>query len=135
MSGSKIKSMFVYQVLCLLSLLLILAAFGGSSLVWLRQEISESAGRVRVFETDLAKLDRRFRYLEGKIAEIHQPEYLKRRSHVLGMNLVQPARSQVVRLTLPGGLEKEGSAIGGAEPLVGSFDLAFMELEPGTAAE
>ncbi len=51
------------------------------------------------------------------------------------MNLVQPARSQVVRLTLPGGLEEEGSAIGGAEPLVVSFDLAFMELERGTAAE
>ena len=125
--------LFAPKVLFFLVLMLSLCAFGGAGLVWFRQEIAESAQRIRADETQIAELERRLRYFESKIAGVHQPEYLKRRAVEFGINLDRPDGSQVVRMTLNGNGRNRPEQIDETpqEPIQTSFDLAFLESQNG----
>lgn len=81
--------------LALLGILLAVSLFGGLSLVWIQQQIGETAGRIEGQERELRDLERRNQYLAARIAEEHRPDVLIRRA---GTALKMPATRQVVRV-------------------------------------
>lgn len=83
----------------ILALLIVLAAVtvsGCLGLLWLRQKIELTAQATRSLETEIVKEERRLRYIDTKIAEIHQPLYLERQNKRLGLKLRPPLEDQVV---------------------------------------
>lgn len=133
---SPAQSLYVYKVATLVVLILFIAAAGGLGLLWMRQEISASAARIRTVETRLAEANRRLQYVNVKIAEATTPDTLKRRAAEMGMGLIAPARDQVVRLEAPRrafGTEAETAiASNSDEPLFVTFELALIK-SPTTA--
>ncbi|MBT5378950.1 MAG: hypothetical protein HN675_05520 [Opitutae bacterium] len=57
--------------------ILVVAGFGGMSVVWMRTKISQSADRISQVELEQKKVDRRLQDIGAKIAESHTPEVLK----------------------------------------------------------
>ncbi len=133
---SPAQSLYVYKIATLVVLILLIAAAGGLGLLWMRQEISASAARIRAVETRLAEANRRLQYVNVKIAEATTPDTLKRRATELGLGLIPPARDQVVRLEAPRrafGTEGETAiAASTDEPLFVTFELALIK-SPTTA--
>lgn len=60
--------------------ILLISIFGGTSVVWMRQEIAETASSNTVLEEKLADLDRKNNYLEEQIGKAHNPIYLSGRA-------------------------------------------------------
>lgn len=118
---SKTDVLFVYRALTLLMLIMIVSALGGLGLVWLRQKTSKAAAHTQSYEVDLAALERNMQYLEARIAEEEQPELLKQRAQNLGLELQQPAVSQVVRFYGRRPIEEEPVVT--AEPFAVSYDF------------
>lgn len=134
---SPAQSLYVYKIATLVVLILFIAAAGGLGLLWMRQEISASAARIRNVETRLAEANRRLQYVNVKIAEATTPETLKRRATELGLGLVPPVRDQVVRLEASrrNFATTEGATAIAAntdEPLFVTFELALIK-SPTTA--
>ena len=130
-------TIFFYRVTVLLTLILLTAAGGGLTLLWLRGEISASAGRIRATEARLAETKRRLQFVNVKVAEATTPDALRRRASQMGLALVPPKQEQVVRATgLRRVLDGEAqTAVAGArtqEPILVSFELALIK--NGTAA-
>lgn len=130
------KETFVYkQILTLLIVLAAVTVSGCLGLLWLRQKIELTAQATRLLEKEIVKEERRLRYVETKIAEIHQPLYLERQIKRLGLNLRPPVGDQVVYLmgTRPTDralAENGGEAPGQAEgkdAFRHSIDLAVMD--------
>ena len=69
-----------YKVQVLMSIFLIVgvATIGSLSLIWMRQQVSHSAYRIKSLERSLSKLERKNNYLDSRIATIHNPNSLKR---------------------------------------------------------
>jgi len=63
--------------ICLSLLILVVAGFGGMSVVWLRTKIAQSAERISQVEIEHKKINRRLQDVDAKIAESHTPEVLK----------------------------------------------------------
>jgi hypothetical protein len=126
----------IYQQI--LTLLLVLAAVtvsGCLGLLWLRQKIELTAQATRSLETEIVKEERRLRYLDTKIAEVHQPLYLERQIERLGLRLRPPMEDQVVYMPgwAPSGsqLAQRGREAGQPrrerDPFRHSIDLAVMD--------
>lgn len=81
--------------LALLGVLLAVSLFGGLSLVWIQQQIGETASRIESQERELRDLERRSQYLAARIAEEQRPDVLLRRA---GTTLKIPSTRQVVRV-------------------------------------
>ena len=122
------------QILSLLVVLAVVTVSGCLGLLWLRQKIEHTAQATRLLETEIAKEERRLRYLDTKIAEIHQPSYLERQIERLDLKLRPPMADQVVYME--GYPQYQGSYAGrgkGAQgrqqkdPFRYSIDLAVME--------
>lgn len=122
------------QILSLLVVLAVVTVSGCLGLLWLRQKIEHTAQATRSLEKEIVKEERRLRYLDTKIAEIHQPIYLERQIQRLGLNLRPPLADQIVYME--GYPQYEGSyarhgrkASQGQErdPFRYSIDLAVME--------
>ncbi len=92
------SNLHLYQALTLMMMVLLVAAGGGLSIVWLRHEIADAARRIQKYEEELSEAKRHIQHLDTKIAEVHQPEYLKRRVKQLGLRLARPRSRQIVRL-------------------------------------
>ena len=71
---------------------------GGLGLLWLRQKIELTARATRTLETEIVKEERRLRYIDTKIAEIHLPNHLQRQIERFGLDLAPPREDQVVYL-------------------------------------
>jgi hypothetical protein len=72
------KQVSMHPLTVSLSLLILLVAgFGGMSVVWMRTKISQSADRISQVETEQKKVNRRLQDIGAKIAESHTPEVLK----------------------------------------------------------
>jgi cell division protein FtsL len=84
------------QILTLLVDLAVVTVSGCLGLLWLRQKIEVTAQATRTLEVEIAKEERRLRYIDTKIAEIHQPLYLERQIKRLGLKLRPPMADQVV---------------------------------------
>ncbi|MFO7725041.1 MAG: hypothetical protein R6V45_05775 [Oceanipulchritudo sp.] len=123
------------QILGLLGLLAVVTVGGCLGLLWLRQKIELTARATRSLETEIVKEERRLRYIDTKIAEIHLPNYLERQIERFGLDLAPPREDQVVYL--PGNPVREVPAPGfrdGEEekpekdPFRHSIDLAIMDV-------
>ena len=86
------------QILSLLVIIAVVTVIGCLGLLWLRQKIEITAQATRSLEVDIAKEERRLRYIDSKIAEIHQPQYLDRQIRRLGLNLRPPMADQIIYL-------------------------------------
>jgi hypothetical protein len=124
-------------ILSLLVVLAVVTVSGCLGLLWLRQKIELTAQATRELETEIVKEERRLRYLDTKVAEIHQPIYLERQIERLGLRLQPPMENQVVYVDGPpldGSRyvrqpERERPA---TDAWRRSMDLAFMDaLNPG----
>ncbi|MEX0320766.1 MAG: hypothetical protein AB3N63_01265 [Puniceicoccaceae bacterium] len=129
------KETFLYkQILSLLVVLAVVTVSGCLGLLWLRQQIEITAQATRSLEVEIAKEERRLRYIDTKIAEIHQPIYLERQIERLGLNLRPPLADQIVYMdgypkydhpyARDGGDAESGQQ---KDPFRYSIDLAVME--------
>jgi hypothetical protein len=76
---------FTYlSILCVL----IICGASGIGMVWMRQQISRTADRIRTTEQQITEVERRVRLLDDSIATSTQPRYLQARV----ANRLQPAR-------------------------------------------
>lgn len=129
------NTVFFYQVIALLSLIVLVAGMGGLSLVWLRQQIADTARYTQRLQSDRVEVNRRIEYLDVKIAEVHRPASLERRAVEMGLTLRRAAPGQIVALgPLPGvtaPLSPEALRSGdlpvARDPYTNTFDLAVME--------
>ncbi|NDV63300.1 hypothetical protein G0Q06_12615 [Puniceicoccales bacterium CK1056] len=122
------------RILTLLILLAAVTVSGCLGLLWLRQKIELTAQATRSLETEIAKEERRLRYVDTKIAEIHQPLYLERQVKRLGLSLGPPKADQVVYIRWASERGNAYAAKGTApeksgkkDPFRHSIDLAVME--------
>ena len=129
------RETFLYkQILSLLVVLAVVTVSGCLGLLWLRQQIETTAQATRTLEIEIAKEERRLRYIDTKIAEIHQPLYLERQIKRLGLNLRPPLADQVVYMdgypkyerTYAQTVENETNRRE-KDPFRYSIDLAVME--------
>jgi hypothetical protein len=113
--------------------LVVVILLGCGGLLWMRQEIEQTARQIRQLESELVKEERRMRFLDSKLAEIHQPLYLERQIARLGLNLRPPASSQIVYLPAAPLQRPAREALAAGEapvardPFMRSIDLAIME--------
>lgn len=125
-------TLFFYRVAMLLTLTLLVAAGGGLSLLWLRNESSAAASRIRATETRLSETKRRLQFVNVKIAEATTPDALRRRSAQMGLALVAPRQEQVVRMmpVRSSRTDEPATALADAgtpEPILVSFELALIK--------
>lgn len=113
------------KLLCLLVFSMIaVTVFSSFSLVWMRQQIGRTAERASALEERLEEKERKLRYLNERIAKIHQPVVLQ--SKVAGR--LRPSReSQIVWVREEKRSDQWTYSPG--EPYKVSMDLAFMEME------
>lgn len=131
-NATRPHTVFYYQVITLLSLIVLVAGMGGLSLVWLRQQIVDTASRTQELQRERVALTRRLEYLDVKIAEVQRPNYLEHRAKEMGLVLRRPEMGQLIALgPLPGprpsDIEEMEPAPAAREPYRNSFDLAVME--------
>ena len=127
-----------YQIVGALILLILTFAVGGSSILWLRQQVAATAANTQRLQRELAQVQRRQQFLDNKIAEVHSPEVLLRRASQAGLKLQAPKPLQVVRLTpprvTPAKTVQPSSrslvAPTTQEPFKRSLDLAILETPP-----
>jgi len=62
---------------CLSLLILVIACFGGLSVVWMRTKIAQSAKRINQMQIEHSKIQLSLQDIDAKIAESHTPEVLK----------------------------------------------------------
>lgn len=81
--------------LVLLGILLAVALLGGLSQVWVQRQIGRTAAAIEKHEVTLRDLERKNRYMDGRLAEAHRPDELIRR---VGGDLRRPDWTQIVRI-------------------------------------
>lgn len=125
---------FYKQILALLAVLAGVTVSGCLGLLWMRQKIESTAQATRSLEVEIVKEERRLRYLDTKIAEIHQPLYLERQIERLGLKLKPPVATQIVYMDqhVPrdralARADREAAPKTERDPFRYSIDLAVME--------
>ena len=104
---------------------LLIIGSGALGIVWMRQQIAGVGARVQHLESSMAEVERRNRYLDAKIAAVHQPEYLARR---VSARLAPPVKQQIIWLEVRNREQvAESSRPGSLNPLNVSLDLALLE--------
>lgn len=128
------ETLYYKQILSLLIVLAVVTVSGCLGLLWLRQKIEYTAQATRTLEVEIAKEERRLRYLDTKIAEIHQPIYLEHQIQRLNLKLRPPLADQVVYMDgYPQQQRAYASKAEGrpqrkeTDPFRYSIDLAVME--------
>ena len=132
MNSKTLQQKYLYQIVALISLILLVSACGGLGIVLLRQQISTSAEQTRQLEQEIAGFDRKIRQIDSRIASVHHPDFLRDRGEALGLGLSRPVHRQVVRLHAGPQLREQHNrlALSGesaSDPLFISIDLALME--------
>lgn len=119
------------RILALLACMVAVLAAGGLSLVWLRQQITDTAARIQVTQRERVRVERRLEYLHARIAESHRPDVLHAQAVAMGLALRRPESRQIVRL---GPLGPEGERPGEpAMPMVRRVEVSGMELDLASA--
>ncbi len=109
-------------------LTLMVCAVGALGVVWVRGQIALTAEHTKGLEHRLVKTERKHQYLASRIAEVHQPSYLKAR--VAGV-LDVPLEHCVVWADLPASAKETGrtqTKTPFVEPFTLSLDLAFLAI-------
>lgn len=107
-------------IIILALIMLLLLATGAIGVIWIRQQISVSAHHCQALERDITEFKRKNDFLDTKIAQAHNPEFLK--AH-LQEPLGIPARDQVVYANLR--MEPFSPRIEDNQPFVLAFNLAL----------
>ena len=121
------------QILTLLIMIAVVTVSGCLGLLWLRQKIEITAQATRTLEVEIAKEERKLRYIDSKIAEFHQPQYLEQQIRRLGLKLKPPQADQIVYLDgypqyQPDSPAEEAYAgVEQKDPFRYSIDLAVMK--------
>lgn len=123
-----------YKLLGLAFMILVMFGCGGLGLLFMRQQISETASSTERIQRQIVETERRIRYLDTKIAEVHQPNYLHARMDALGLRLRAPRDSEMVYIQgpriedFPTQQAVEGERlITDRDPFRHSIDMAVME--------
>ena len=95
----------------------------GFAIVWMQQQISRTAKRSQEVEAQLAETVRKLRYLDERIATMHQPVVLQ--GKVAG-TLRPSLDNQIVWVRESNA--PSGRAYAVSEPYEASMDLAFLDL-------
>ena len=98
------------------------SAFG---IVWMQQQISRTAQNSNKLESQLAETVRKLRYLDERIATIHQPIVLQ--GKVAG--LLRPSMDNQIVWVRESNMPT-GRAYAASQPYEASMDLAFINLNP-----
>lgn len=129
------RSILWHQGITLVCLIVAIVSVGGLGLVWLRQQISDTAGRIQKVQTEHVDVQRRLKYLNARIASLNRPDTLHQRAITMGLTLRRPVAQQVIRmgrLYVPGPTTDEQKTVPPpAEPYRQTFDLATMEAVRG----
>lgn len=126
---TNLSRLIIYMLLGLV----VLTVGGSLSLLWTRQQIERTAEATQTLEREIAREERRLRYLDTKIAEIHQPNYLHRQIDQHDLDLQPPTGDQIVYLEVERKQEyyaeakREDERETDREPYRRTFDLAVME--------
>lgn len=120
-----------YQILALCFALLVIFGGGSMTLLFMRQQISETANATERVQREIVESERRIRYLDTKIAEVHQPSYLNARIAQLGLNLRPPRNNEIQYLNGPKIeviRDRDGEDLfAERDPFRHSIDIAVME--------
>lgn len=94
------KNTRAFATQLVLSALVVLGAGGGLgfAIVDLRHDISVSANNTRLLEQRVIEAERLVAETAGAIAAQQSPQVLARRNESLGLGLVRPSETQVVRV-------------------------------------
>jgi hypothetical protein len=95
----------------------------GFAIVWMQQQISRTAKRSQVVESQLAETVRKLRYLDERIATMHQPVVLQ--GKVAGT--LRPSLDNQIVWVRESNVPS-GRAYAVSEPYEASMDLAFLDL-------
>jgi len=96
------------------------------AVVWMQQQISRTARNGQKLEAQLAETSRKLRYLDERIATVHQPVVLQGR--VAGV-LRPSSDNQIVWVREQSfGNDRAYAAV--AEPYEATMDLALADLRP-----
>lgn len=129
------RSLLWHQGITLVCLIVAIVAVGGLGLVWLRQQISDTAGRIQKVQMERVNVEQRLEYLNARIARLNRPDTLHQRAIAMGLTLHRPVTHQVVRmgkLYVPApAVEQPSSDPRQSEPYRQTFDLASMEAVRG----
>lgn len=99
-------------ILLMLAILLVVAG-GSLGMVGLRMQIESTAQEAKALELEIADLENLDRFLDARMARIHQPKELVHLVAERGLNLRPPSPQQFVhvRETLPNALFSESSRV------------------------
>lgn len=95
----------------------------GFAIVWMQQQISRTAKRSQEVESQLAETVRKLRYLDERIATMHQPVVLQ--GKVAGT--LRPSLDNQIVWVRESNVPS-GRAYAVSEPYETSMDLAFLDL-------
>ena len=120
-----IRSDIQKLLLSFILVFLLIIGSGALGIVWMRQQIAGVGARVQHLESSMAEVERRNRYLDAKIAAVHQPEYLARR---VSARLAPPVKHQIIWLEPRNPQQVVAfSRPASLNPLNVSLDLALLQ--------
>jgi hypothetical protein len=103
--------------------MIVVTVTSGFAIVWMQQQISRTAKRSQQVEDQLAETMRKLRYLDERIATMHQPVVLQ--GKVAGT--LRPSQdNQIVWVRESNA--SSGQAYAASQPYETSMDLAFLDL-------
>jgi hypothetical protein len=95
----------------------------GFAIVWMQQQISRTAKRSQEVEAQLAETVRKLRYLDERIATMHQPVVLQGKV----ADTLRPSLDNQIVWVRESNVPS-GRAYAVSEPYETSMDLAFLDL-------
>jgi hypothetical protein len=115
---------YTWPVLALLLLSVVVLSATGLGIVWMRQQIAQSAERTRGMERQRAEVERRLQEVEAEIASCYYPEFLEEQITRMGLQLGPPRDDQII--ILAPARPKDEAALAYEEPVGFSLHNLFM---------
>lgn len=113
------------QAGALVVLILCVLAVGGFAVISLKSGVQNAAEEERTAFRELEGLNRKIQFMDARIAELHNPNYLRRKAEEFNLGLAQPHDEQIVRV-----VRKRGhgpSTFYVSQPYYQTFDLAMID--------
>jgi len=90
---------FINQLLVYTLVMICFSGSVGLGTVWLRHQISVSANQTRLFDQQIAEIDRRLAEITARLATEQSISELQQKNQTFALGLVSPQESQIVRVT------------------------------------
>lgn len=118
--STKARQRFLLMIVAMIAI----TVTSGFTIVWVQQQISRTAQNSKLQESKLAEMMRKLRYLDERIATLHQPVVLQ--GKVAGV-LRASVDDQIVWVNERS--VAEGRAYAESKPYQVSMDLALLDLK------